>query len=166
MLSPLDIHNKEFKKSLRGYDEADVDAFLDEIIRDFEALYRENTSLKEKLNLSEERIQSVMGMEESLKKALLVAQEAGDQLKMNARREGELIIREADVQSRKIIDEAMSRAQKIVAEHDQVRKDAVVCRARLKTILQAQMDLLESAEWKFPVGDEFKVGNYGENKKN
>jgi len=38
MLSPLDIHNREFKKSLRGYDEADVDAFLDQVIRDFEAL--------------------------------------------------------------------------------------------------------------------------------
>lgn len=164
MLSPLDIHNREFKKSLRGYDEADVDAFLDEIIRDFEALYRENTALKERINTSEDKVKSVQGLEESLKKALLVAQEAGDQLKMNARREGELIIREADVQSRKIIDEAMVRAQRIVSEHDQVRKDAVVCRARLKTILQAQMDLLESAEWKFPVGDEFKVGNFGDKK--
>jgi cell division initiation protein len=48
MLSPLDIHNREFKKSLRGYDEADVDAFLDQVIRDFETLYRENTSLKER----------------------------------------------------------------------------------------------------------------------
>jgi len=164
MLSPLDIHNREFKKSLRGYDEADVDAFLDEIIRDFEALYRENTAVKEKINMAEDKIKSVQAMEESLKRALLVAQEAGDQLKMNARREGELIIREAELQSRKIIDEAMVRAQKIVSEHDQVRKDAVVCRARLKTILQAQMDLLESAEWKFPVNDDFKVGNYTEKK--
>lgn len=164
MLSPLDIHNREFKKSLRGYDEADVDAFLDQVIRDFETLYRENTSLKERISTAEEKVQSVQGMEESLKKALLVAQEAGDQLKMNARREGELIIREAELQGKKIIDEAMTRAQKIVSEHDQVRKDAVVCRARLKTILQAQMDLLESAEWKFPVSDDFKVGTYTDKK--
>lgn len=160
MLTPLDIHNKEFKKSLRGYDETEVDAFLDEVIKDFETLYRENTVLKDKLQMSEDQAESVSGLEETLRKTLVVAQESADTLKMNARREGELIIREAEVKAKQIIDEAMVRAQKIVAEHDQVRKDAVVCRARLKTILQAQLDLLESAEWKFTVDDNLRVGKF------
>ena len=160
MLTPLDIHNKEFKKALRGYDEVEVDAFLDEVIKDFEALYRENTALKEKVQSSVDRADTVVGMEETLKKTLVVAQESADTLKMNARREGELIIRETEVKAQQIIDEAMQRAQKIVAEHDAVRKDAAVCRARLKTILQAQLDLLESSEWKFPSEESVNVRKF------
>lgn len=156
MLSPMDMQNKEFKKAIRGYDESDVDAFLDDVIQNFENLYRENTALKEKLSEKSERVDSFQGMEETLKKAIVVAQEAGDSLKMNARREGELIVREAEINAKKIIDEAMNRAQKLISEHDSVRKDAVVCRARLKTVLQAQLELLESAEWQFPMNDEIK----------
>ncbi|HZW49419.1 MAG TPA: DivIVA domain-containing protein [Bacillota bacterium] len=156
MLSPMDIHNKEFKKAIRGYDESDVDTFLDEVIENFESLYRENTALKEKLSESSEQVDSFRGMEETLKKSIVVAQEAGDSLKMNARREAELIVREAEINAKKIIDEAMNRAQKLITEHDAVRKDAVVCRARLKTVLQAQLELLESAEWQFPMNDEIK----------
>ena len=156
MLSPMDMQNKEFKKAIRGYDESDVDAFLDDVIQNFENLYRENTTLKERLSEKSERVDSFQGMEETLKKAIVVAQEAGDSLKMNARREGELIVREAEINAKKIIDEAMNRAQKLISEHDAVRKDAVVCRARLKTVLQAQLELLESAEWQFPMNDEIK----------
>ncbi|MDF2569775.1 MAG: divIVA, partial [Sporomusa sp.] len=47
MLTPLDIHSKEFKRSFRGYNEEEVDEFLDKVIKDYETLYRENIDLKE-----------------------------------------------------------------------------------------------------------------------
>ena len=40
MLTPLDIHNKEFKRGFRGYNEEEVDEFLDRVIKDYEQLYR------------------------------------------------------------------------------------------------------------------------------
>ena len=42
MITPLDIENKEFKKGLRGYNENEVDSYLDEIKKEYENLYREN----------------------------------------------------------------------------------------------------------------------------
>lgn len=45
-LTPLDIHNKEFSKGFRGYDEDEVNEFLDQIIKDYEILIREKKSLK------------------------------------------------------------------------------------------------------------------------
>ena len=44
-LTPLDIHNKEFSRSFRGYDEDQVNEFLDQVIKDYEALIRENKDL-------------------------------------------------------------------------------------------------------------------------
>ena len=46
MLTPLDIHNKEFKRSFRGYNEDEIDDFLDQVVNDYEKLFRENDNLK------------------------------------------------------------------------------------------------------------------------
>ena len=56
VITSMDINNKEFKKSLRGYDCDEVDEFLDKVSEDYEILYRDNSSLKEKLELLEEKL--------------------------------------------------------------------------------------------------------------
>ena len=66
MLTPLDIHNKEFSKSVRGYKPEEVDAFLDEIIKDFESLFRENHDMKEKVKKAQEETERVKELESSL----------------------------------------------------------------------------------------------------
>ena len=47
MLTPIDIHNKEFKRSFRGYNEDEIDDFLDQVVNDYEKLFRDNERLKE-----------------------------------------------------------------------------------------------------------------------
>ena len=51
MITPIEIENKEFKKGIRGYNQDEVDEFLDMVKEDFEQLYRENLELKEKVSL-------------------------------------------------------------------------------------------------------------------
>ena len=55
MLTSADIHNKEFGWSFRGYNEDEVDAFLDEIVNDFDLLVRENERLREEAALYQKR---------------------------------------------------------------------------------------------------------------
>ena len=152
MLTPLDIHDKEFKKALRGYDETEVDQFLDEVVRDYETMYRELSTLRDKVLSYEERIEQFQSMEESLKKTLVVAQDASEKLRANALHEAELIVREAEIKSGKTIDAAMNRAQQIIAEHDDIRRSATLLRSRIKSLLQAQIDLLDGPEWLDPGG--------------
>ena len=49
-LTPLDIHNKEFGKSFRGYDEDEVNEFLDQVIKDYEIVIREKKELEQSSN--------------------------------------------------------------------------------------------------------------------
>ena len=49
-LTPLDIHNKEFRRSIRGYNEEDVDVFLDQVAAEFERIFKENGELKEQVD--------------------------------------------------------------------------------------------------------------------
>ena len=41
-VSPQDIQDKEFREAFRGYNEDDVDTFLDEVAVEFARLYQEN----------------------------------------------------------------------------------------------------------------------------
>ncbi|MGB9679415.1 MAG: DivIVA domain-containing protein, partial [Minisyncoccia bacterium] len=66
MLTPMDIHNKEFKRSFRGYNENEVDEFLDKVMEDYEMLYKENSDLKDRINLLNDKLQSYTSMETTL----------------------------------------------------------------------------------------------------
>ena len=46
MLTPVDIENKEFTKTFRGYDVYEVDEYMKDLVADYEKLYRENAELK------------------------------------------------------------------------------------------------------------------------
>jgi len=153
MLTLLDIHNKEYKRSLRGYDENEVDQFLDEVVHDYEVAYRELSSLRDRVIGYEERISQFQDMEESLKKTLLVAQETSEKLKVNAHKEGELIVREAEAKAARIVEEARTRAQQIITEHDEVRKDASIFRSRLRSMLLTQIEMLDNPDWVYGSND-------------
>lgn len=95
-LSPLDIHNKEFGRAFRGYDEDEVDDFLERVIQDYEASIRQNKELEEHLEQMNERLKYFTNIEESLSKAIIVAQETAEEVKTNARKEAQLILKEAE----------------------------------------------------------------------
>ena len=121
-LTPLDIHNKEFKRVFRGYDEDEVNEFLDLVIKEFEILIREKKELEEKLAEYEERLNHFNNIEESLSKTIIVAQEAADEVKNNAKKEAELIIREAEKNADRIINEALAKSRNIALEVEELKK--------------------------------------------
>ena len=79
-LTPMDIHNKEFTRSFRGYDEDEVDLFLDEIVEEFEGLYKENIELKDRLSMLADQISNYNTMENTLKETLVTAQSAANEV--------------------------------------------------------------------------------------
>ena len=96
MLKPMDIHNKEFKKAMRGYDAEEVDEFLDEIIVDFEKMQRELDVLKTQLSSYSENMNSYREKEISLNNALVSAQRFADQLKRDAEEKAAAIVAQAE----------------------------------------------------------------------
>lgn len=146
-LTPLDIHNKEFSRAFRGYDEDEVNEFLDKVIKDYEAIIRENRNIEEKVAILEERLAHFQNIEESLSKSIIVAQETAEEVKANARKEAQLIVKEAEKNADRIINEALSKSRRISMEIDEMQKQASVFRARFKSMIQAQQELIEGAQW-------------------
>ncbi len=153
-LTPLDIHNKEFKRSMRGYNEDEVNDFLDRIIKDYEALIRQNKELEERNSHLEEQIKNFRAMEDSLSKSIMLAQETAEEVKANARKEAQLVIREAEKNADRIVQDALNKARSSALELDEVRRQAAVFRARFRSLVQAQFEMLESADWQEVASDE------------
>ena len=79
-LTPLDIHHKEFRHSLRGYNEEQVDQFLDEVADEFERLFKENIDLAEKLEAANERVRGYQAMEATLNNTMVAAQQSAEEI--------------------------------------------------------------------------------------
>ncbi len=122
-LTPLEIHNKEFPTRMRGYDQDEVNEFLDQIIRDYEILIRDNKELKENLELTNKKLANYEEMQESLNKSILVAQDAADRLRENTDKEIEVIKLEANSFVESLRQEAENYSQEVRKEADTYVED-------------------------------------------
>lgn len=154
----MDIHNKQFKKKMRGYDEDEVNEFLNQIITDFEQLLTERKEMKNELEEKDDRLAQFENIEESLNKSIVVAQEAADQLKVNSQKESEITLQEAQNKSDSImrdaqhnadtlLKEAVEKARKIDQETEDLRKQSRIFRQRLQLMVESQLDLIKDEQW-------------------
>ena len=146
-LTPLDIHNKEFSRGFRGYDEDEVNEFLDQVIKDYELVIREKKALDEKVKELNEKLSHFSNIEETLNKSILVAQETAEEVKNNATKEAKLIIKEAEKNADRIINEALTKSRKISHEIEELKKQSKVFRNRFRMLIKAQLEMLESDDW-------------------
>ncbi len=112
-ITPLDIQNKQFRVKFRGFDVEEVGSFLELIREALEELLLENATLKDQLNRADEQLHDYRKMEDNLRETLLVAQQMVEEYKANARKEAELIKKEAELEADNIIREAQERVIKI-----------------------------------------------------
>ncbi|MHB8946029.1 MAG: DivIVA domain-containing protein [Bacillota bacterium] len=140
ILTPLDVHNKEFRKGFRGYSEEEVDEFLDQVVRDYEEMLKEIDRLKDELGKAEERVSHFRRLEETLNQTLVVAQTTAEEVKANARKEADLIVKEGRAEADRVIATAKTEGDRIAQEYASTRKEAAAFRMKLRSLLLAQLE--------------------------
>ena len=147
MLTPIEIHNKEFPTKFKGYDPEEVNDYLDEVIRTVEQLIRENKDLEKRVKFNEEKVSYFNSIQETLNKSIIVAQEAADRLKENARKDAEIIIFEAEKEAERLLKEAAEKATEINRETDALKKETRMFRQRLQIMVESQLEMIKNEEW-------------------
>lgn len=158
-LSPLDIHNKEFDVKLRGYSQDQVNEFLSQIIKDYSALIKENEQLVKDLNDANEKVKYFSDMKDALNQSIIVAQEAADKVKKNADDEAQLIQQKAEKNAQDMLTEATEKTNQILADSssknktitvqtEDLKRQTRVFRQRLQVMLESQLEVVKSPEWK------------------
>ena len=102
----LDILKKRNDYSETGYSKADVDSFFSSVSADFEALYKENLSLKEKINNLDASLSHYKEIEKSLQKALVLAETTAEETIVGAKKNATVIEQEADLKAQSIVADA------------------------------------------------------------
>lgn len=143
MITPLDIQNKEFKRAFRGYKDLEVDEFLDEIVEDYEKLYKENIELKDKILTLNEQIEYYNNLENTLKETLVVAQNTADDVVIAAREKSKNIIKDAELMAREIIIKAEKKVEEIKEEYEYLQREVFLFKTRYKSFLEAQITTID-----------------------
>ena len=138
-LTPLDIHHKEFRHSLRGYSEEEVDGFLDEVADEFERLFKENIDLNERLEAASERVRGYQAMEATLNNTLVAAQRSAEEIVAKAGTEADTMLRDAELKAKEIIHNALQRKQAVANELVRIKQAEEEFRNRYKALLDGQL---------------------------
>jgi cell division initiation protein len=144
-ITVVDIQHKTFKKALQGYDRADVDAFLDEIIETLEDEAQTRAALAGEVEDLKERISHFKAMEESLQSTLLLAQRTADEVKAAAHKEADLIRQEARLAAEREVATLGDRIEEARREALRAQDTAEKAKSELRALLMSHLSLIDRA---------------------
>jgi cell division initiation protein len=148
-LTPLDIRKQEFKKGMRGLESDEVYAFLSTIADEYEAVLNDNKALRERLLELDDKVQEYRNMEKTLRDTLLTAERITVDAKDNARREAELIIKQAELDADRGVRDIKANATKLRQEIQLLKRQRESYMSRMKMLVESHLEFLESAEKDF-----------------
>ena len=145
-LTPLDVRRYDFGKALRGYDPERVNQFRDQVAEELERLTRVNQDLDNKARGFHEQLRAFRERDKAINEALISAQQLRGEIREQAEKEGQLVIREARAQAEQLIDEARSEVRRIedqLAALDRARRAYL---AQLRVLIERQLSEVTAAE--------------------
>lgn len=146
MITPMDIHNKTFSRGIRGYNQEEVEAFLQELAGDYERIYREHREMEEEMDTIKTKLRNYEKMESTMSSTLVMAQETAESVKRNAEKEAELSVREARNKAHQILAEAEAARVKLNSELMKCEGDMNLYMEKILANFKSAMSLIESAK--------------------
>lgn len=145
-ITPLDIQQMVFKVNFRGYDKEEVNRFLEELAQTVESLNRDHAVQQEKIIFLEQQLAELKRTEATLSNTLLSAQSLAEDVKRNAQREADLVIKEAELKAGELIRQA--RVALADTQHDlsSLQKQRLLMIERLRASLRMFERLFEAEE--------------------
>lgn len=142
-LTPLEIQKQTFSRVLKGYNADEVRGYLslvaeeiERLLRDVDRVTRENAMLREELDEHTQR-------ERILKDTLLSAQKVSEDVKANARKEAELIVKDAELLGERVVAQAMMRMSDIERAIQDLKLERAAARSKLRMTLETVQQMLD-----------------------
>lgn len=143
MITPVDLETTVFRRGFRGYSTTEVQEFMVRITHDYEHLYRENIELKEKIETLQSQLSQYQVMEETLRNAMILAQESADEVKNLAQSKADLIIREAEQRGEHIKARLKEEIQLEIQKLTELKQQVEFFKCQFKSFLTSLMEIAE-----------------------
>jgi DivIVA domain-containing protein len=144
-LTPLDVRRYEFPTSMRGYDRARVDDFRSQVADEMERLTRQLQDLEARAKGFHEQLRAFRERDKALNDALVSAQQLRGDMRDQAAREADLIMREARSEAEQVIAAARSEAKSIAVDMEALERSRRAYLAQLKSLTERQLAEIEAA---------------------
>ena len=146
-ITPMDIEQQEFSKSFRGYNEEEVDDFLDKIVKDYEELINENVRLNEEIEKMQEKLKEFSEIEETLRSALLNAQKSAEEMKGRVESEAKIIIEKAELEAKSLKQQVFQKEDIMKNEIDNLRRYKYNFKEKFKSMLNLYLKMIETEDF-------------------
>jgi len=153
-ITPLDVRKQEFRKGMRGLDAEEVYAFLSTVADEYEAVLNDNKALRERLLELDDKVQEYRTMEKTLRDTLLTAERVTVDAKDNARREANLIIKEAQIEAEKALRNIKNESMQLRQQVQQLRAQREGYLAKMRVVAESHLNFIESAQGDFEEEDD------------
>jgi DivIVA domain-containing protein len=145
-LTPLDVRRYDFGRALRGYNPARVDQFRDQVAEELERLTRINQDLDAKARSFHEQLRAFRERDKALNDALIAAQQLRDDVRGQAEREAQLIIREAQGEAERVVEAARVEVRRMEEELDNLDRSRRTYLAQMRTLIARQLSEVEASD--------------------
>jgi cell division initiation protein len=145
-LSPLDIYNKEFKKTTFGYNVTQVNEFLEEMGINYEKLLKEINNLQDENERLKERISNFEKFEETLQNTINMVQDNAKEQSKQAEKNAEILIKRAEIKADEIINETKLKIHDEYKNLQEIIENKNLFKIRFKTLLESHLKMLEEDE--------------------
>jgi cell division initiation protein len=142
-ISAIDVQRQSFQVKLKGYDQEEVRNFLISVAEQIEELNRQNEVFRHEIDTLREVLEDYQERDKILKNTLVTAQKTSESLTENAKKEAELIIKEAEFKASKIMEHAQSQVVKIQKDMLDLKLQRKVLQDKIQTSMQIMAKLLE-----------------------
>ena len=146
MITPLDIENKRFTRTLKGYNVEEVDDFLDQLTLEYEKLYKENAEYRDQADKYQKDLEHYRNVEHTLQNTLVMAQTTAEDIKSMAQKQADQIIRYAQNDARKAVDELNKEEFEIRRRLEDLKRQFDVYKAKMEALLISQLELLQDSK--------------------
>lgn len=145
-ITPLDIRKQEFRKVMRGLDAEEVHAFLTTVADEYEAVLNDNKALQERLLELDDKVQEYRNMEKTLRNTLMTAERVNTEAKENARREAQLIVKEAEIEAEKTLRNIRNQQAALRQSIQELKRQKESYISRIRMVAEAHLKFIENAE--------------------
>lgn len=157
MITPMDIHNKQFSRGLRGYNEEEVRDFLQQIVSDYEQIYREHREMEDELDQMKTKLANYEKISNTMTSALQLAKDAARNVTETAHRNADVMISNAKAEGDKRLREALENRRLLneTISHTEGNMKTYICKIRRDLELAlAAINALDTLEAPAPIADE------------
>jgi DivIVA domain-containing protein len=144
-LTPLDVRRYDFGTQMRGYDKTRVDQFRDQVADELERLTRLNQDLEAKAKGFHEQLRAFRERDKALNEALVSAQQLRAEIRDQADREAQLILREARAEGDRIVDAAREDIRRLASEVEMLERTRRSYLTQLRALVERQLHDVDAA---------------------